>query len=68
MVIPVSPDFRYFAPNRYLERRRMEWADHEAAGLIDYVYDEDPRSDHPAMVRVSMVLDDVIDILDREEC
>lgn len=68
MVIPVSPDFRYFAPNRYLERRRQEWRAAEQSGDIAYVFDNDPRSAHPAMVRVSRGLDDVIATLDAEEC
>jgi hypothetical protein len=61
MVIPVSPEYRYFAPNHYLERRQPEWASAECSADIVYVFDDDPRTNHPAMVRVSAMLDDVIE-------
>ena len=67
MVIPISPEYRYFDPRRYLDRRQPEWAAFEESGLITYVYDEDPRTAHPAMVRVSAELDDIIDTLDASD-
>jgi len=66
MAIPISPEYRYFDPRRYLDRRQAEWAAFEACGLISYVYDEDPRTAHPAMVRVSAELDTIIGVLDEE--